>query len=304
MERWPNLFIVGAPKGGTTSIHTYLSEIPDIFMSPIKEPNYFSEKTVSIKHPVKPIRDKNKYLELFINARNEKYLAESSTSYLSDPEAPKLIHKVSPQAKIIISLRDPVERVFSHYLMYIRDGWWSHPFKEQIQKEIKNKIKPFERSMELHSSFYFDNVKRYIDIFGTKQVKIIFFEEFVKQPKKTIEEILEFLEIIRPINNFKSKKFNSYIEVKGKFRKYILRNQVIAKIVALTIPDKLRLFVRNKYFVVDTPKPKIKNNDKEFLKKLYQSDVEKLQTLFPNNLPWKIFSKSIDEKIDNTGNKI
>ena len=304
MERWPNFFIVGAPRAGTTSLHEYLNKIPDIFMSPIKEPKFFSEKTVSIKHPDKPIRDKKKYLELFKNTRNEKYLGESSTSYLSDPQAPKLIHEVSPQAKIIIILRDPVERVFSHYLMYVRDGWWNHSFKEQIQKEIKNKVKPFERNMELNTSFYYDNVKRYIDTFGIKQVKIIIFEEFIKNPKKTMEEILEFLEITHTIHNFKPEKFNSYIEVRGKIRKSIRKNRILAKIVKLTFPIKLQLLMRNKFFIVNTSKPKINNDDKEFLKKLYQPDVEKLQTILSHNLMWKNFSNSLDEKIDNSKNEI
>src|SRR3989304_10189805 len=119
MERWPNLFIVGAPKSGTTSLHAYLDKIDDIFMSPIKEPNYFSAQTVSIKHPVNPIRDKKKYLKLFQKGIHNKYIGEASPSYLADSEASKLIHQVSPNAKIIISLRDPIDRVFSHYLMYI-----------------------------------------------------------------------------------------------------------------------------------------------------------------------------------------
>ena len=113
MERWPNFFIVGAPKAGTTSLHEYLSNIPGIFMSAEKEPNYFSMTVISKDdQSANPIRDKKKYLELFKNAKDEKIIGESSPNYLSDPEAPNLIHQVSPDAKILISLRDPVEQAF------------------------------------------------------------------------------------------------------------------------------------------------------------------------------------------------
>ena len=108
LERWPNFFIVGAPKAGTSSLYAYLNEIPGIFMSPKKEPNYFSENTIPNDHPIKPIRDKKKYLELFKGVKGEKIIGEASTSYLADPEAPKLIHEACPDAKILISLRDPV----------------------------------------------------------------------------------------------------------------------------------------------------------------------------------------------------
>ena len=122
MDRWPNFFIVGADKAGSSSLYSYLKEIPEIFMSPIKEPNYFSVKTISQNGLLNTIRDKKKYLALFKNVKDEKIFGEASSSYLADPEAPNLIHQVSPRAKILISLRDPAERIFSHYLMSRRLG--------------------------------------------------------------------------------------------------------------------------------------------------------------------------------------
>jgi len=72
MERWPNFFIVGAPKAGTTSLYEYLITIPGIYMSPIKEPHYFSTEPIPAESPRNPIRDKKKYISLFENATNEK----------------------------------------------------------------------------------------------------------------------------------------------------------------------------------------------------------------------------------------
>jgi len=119
--RYPNFYIVGAAKAGTSSLYSYLKDIPGIFMSPIKEPNYFSRQILPDNHRLKPIRDENKYLNLFKGAKNETILGEASPSYLVDPGAAELIHYYSPHAFILISLRDPVERLFSHYLMMRRN---------------------------------------------------------------------------------------------------------------------------------------------------------------------------------------
>jgi len=138
MEQWPNLFIVGAPKAGTSSLYVYLAHIPGIFMSQVKEPNYFSRKTIPDHSRVKPIRDKSKYLGLFKKVKDEKIIGEASPSYLSDPEAPKLIHDIIPDAKIITSLRDPVERTLSFYLMHARSGLVKGSFHEELQKSLKH----------------------------------------------------------------------------------------------------------------------------------------------------------------------
>ena len=132
-EKWPNLFIVGAPKAGTSSLYEYLKKIPGIYMSPIKEPHYFDIQTIPTNHKLNPIRDKKKYLSLFKKVKDEKIVGEASPGYLSDPQAPKLIHQVSPNARIIISLRNPVQRAFSEYLMYVNYGKLTTTFHDQLQ---------------------------------------------------------------------------------------------------------------------------------------------------------------------------
>ena len=122
MPVWPNLFIVGAAKAGSTSLYNYLKNIPGIYMSPIKEPNFFAEMTHN--NPVwSTIDDKEKYLRLFHKVRDEKIIGEASVSYLHDLNAPRRIHQRVPDSRIIICLRDPVERGFSHYLHFKRNGF-------------------------------------------------------------------------------------------------------------------------------------------------------------------------------------
>ena len=102
MERWPNFFIVGAPRCGTTSLYEYLNHTPGIFMSKVKEPNYFS---VSVTPKIKLsqlIQDKKQYLSLFKDVKDEIAIGEASVPYLWDPKAPLLIHEAIPDARIIM----------------------------------------------------------------------------------------------------------------------------------------------------------------------------------------------------------
>lgn len=130
MEKWPNFFLVGVSKAGTTSLYNHLKDVPEIFMSPRKESHYFSRKILPINHSERPIRNKKKYLKLFKNVSQEPIIGDASATHLSDPDAPKLIHEISPHAKILISLRDPVDRAYSAYLMH----WTSGSIKKNISR--------------------------------------------------------------------------------------------------------------------------------------------------------------------------
>ena len=105
----PNFFIVGAPRAGTTSLYNYLNEISEVFMSPVKEPGFF------IPNDFRNFSEKT-YLELFENVKDEIAIGEATAGYLGNEKTPFLIKEKVPNAKIIITLRDPVNRIFSHYL--------------------------------------------------------------------------------------------------------------------------------------------------------------------------------------------
>jgi hypothetical protein len=117
--RWPNLFLVGAPKAGTTSLWHYLGAHPEVHLGALKEPHFFtSQKRIYVE----TVKDEVAYLRLFAGARGARYLCDASGSYLHDPSAPESIRRVSPDARIVVSLREPVARAFSSYLHAITFG--------------------------------------------------------------------------------------------------------------------------------------------------------------------------------------
>jgi len=288
MELWPNFFIVGASKAGTTSLYEYLKDIPGIYMSPVKEPHYFLPSTTSKDPNLRQIRDKKKYLKLFAKVKNESIIGEASTGYLPDPKTPELIKEVSPKAQIIISLRDPVERLFSSYLMKIRNRRLTSSFHQQIIQELQQKtFKNYE--LNPNNGKYYENVKRYLDVFGEKQVKIIIFEEWVNKIQVTLQDILDFLNVNFSITEFEKESYNPYFMDKGILATKIRRSNFLEKIVKKTLSQSTRLAIRNNFFVKKEKKPLLDEKDREILIQFYSEDVVNLCKLLNRKLPWKNF---------------
>ena len=286
LNRWPNFFIVGAPKAATTSLYYYLKKIPQIYMSPIKEPNYFSVKNIPDDHPAKPIRDKKKYLDLFRKAKNEIILGEASTTYLADENVPKLIHKLIPNARILISLRDPVERAFSEYLMLRKLGVIKVNFHEDIQIALRREGYGYGINLRLIAGLYSESVQRYLNTFGSQHVKIIIFEEFVRNSKSIINEILDFLELDVSLEKFEVDIHNPFAETRGLFSQLILRSPTIGKITEMILSNSTRKFLKSKILEKNVLKPKMGLEERNILVKFYQDDVRKLKQILARDLPW------------------
>ena len=287
MERWPNFFIVGVSKSGTTSLYNYLQEIPQIFLPIRKESHYFSRKILPENHSEKPIRNKGDYLKLFENAPDESIIVDASATHLSDPNAPKLIHEVNPEAKILISLRNPIERAFSAYLMHWSKGTIKKTFSDEISYELSHKIDLSKPNIRLDAGFYYEDVKRYLELFGEGNVKIIIFEEWIKVPKKTIEEILKFIKVNYNLNNFHADSYNRFSVPRGKFSENLLKSQKIINISKI-IPLGPKRFLKNRILKTDS-KPEMDYEARKTLFAYYQEDVIKLYSLLDYKIPWPDF---------------
>jgi len=288
MERWPNFFIVGAPKAGTTSLYEYLKDVPGIYFPSIKEPSYFSYLFKSHKPLRKSvIRNKDEYLKLYQDAKEEKILGDASPAYLSVPGVAQEIYNKIPDAKILISLRDPVERFFSAYLMHYRLGNFQLSFHAQLENVMNDKD---GLGFQLrYRGLYFEGVKRYLDIFSPKHVKIIIFEEWVKNPKNVITEILKFLEVEGLVYNLVEEVHNPFVAARGSFARYIIKNNTIKDFAQKHIPSSVRSMLREHVLTKKQEKPQMTTQDRKTLVDFYKDDVRKLENLLGRKLPWKNF---------------
>ena len=125
----PNFLIIGAAKAGTTALWHYLRQHPEIYMSPHKEPRFFAlyGQPVNFKGPgdktrFKFVTELQEYHQLFAGVQNEKAIGEASPWYLYVKSAAPAIKKMLPDVKLVVFLRDPVERASTNYLHVVNEG--------------------------------------------------------------------------------------------------------------------------------------------------------------------------------------
>ena len=280
-EIWPNFFIVGAPRSGTTSLYEYLKAVPGIYMSPVKEPNYFAPD-LHTRYRGKPILafgkyfcNRAKYLELFEKVKDEVAVGEASVSYLSDPEAPGRIKEVVPEARIIVILRGPVERAYSHYLQKVDAGWQRAPFEEAARTDFY-----------LEPSLYAKQVQKYLDVFGSDQVKILIFEEFIQAPRKTVSEVLNFLGVNAELPAIVGEAYNSFTIPRWPFVGRFLRSRPVRIARRLLIPARIRLTMRQQVLYRKASKPPMPEKTRRFLEDAFRGDVQRLEQILGRSLPW------------------
>jgi hypothetical protein len=269
-EAWPNFFIVGAPKAGTTSLYYYLKEIPGIYMSPIKEPNYF------VRHAVQGgsfdlIQDKAEYLRLFRKSDRCVAIGEASSTYLWDPDSPKLIHEAVPHARIIILLRDPIDRAYSNFLLHMKT--WAPARRSSFADHL---TRGGISQLEVQFGMYYEQVKRYLEIFGTEQVKVIIFEEFIRHLEQTVNEVLSFLGVNYTVAAVRLKEDNAYSVPRSRlslwvyafFRWLRSRNIKFYKVLKL-LPDSLTESKVEKILLKKNKKTLPEPEENKFIQKIY-----------------------------------
>lgn len=290
MPTWPNFFIAGAPKCGTTSLHSYLQAVPGIYMSRIKEPNYFSRVAIPDDHPmVKPIRDESQYLQLFAQAGEAKIVGEASPTYLQDPEAPMLIDRAVPDAKILLSLRDPVERLYSLYLMMLNSRSGLGTFAEEIERGLALQGDRNLALLRLEVGLYDEQVRRFREVFGDQRLKIIIFEEFMTDVPAALREVLEFLGVEHAVDNVAAPVYRKFGVVRNPLVRYVFGNRNISRAAEMLIPPQARKFIRDKLLVKQVSKPAMDPESREFLRRYYAADVRRLEELLGRSLPWRNF---------------
>lgn len=196
----PNFLIVGAAKSGTTSLYSYLSQHPDIFMPRWKELSFFSQDPFG---PLHKIKKPEYYYRVFDRVNDQSAVGEASTSYLYDESAPIQIKKLLGTIKIIIVLRNPVDMAYSLYNHQVRrEGETLKTFEAALEAEEnrrKNsnfKIKCYgwhANYYYYHRGLYFNQANRYIDTFGEDNVLIFLFEELAGDAVRVAQKTFKFL---------------------------------------------------------------------------------------------------------------
>jgi hypothetical protein len=190
---WPNLYIVGAMKSGTTTLHSALSMHPEICMSSYKEPCFFTTETSLLKAEYPTcyfggFQVREKYISLFKNKPRAKYWGESSTLYTKAPKfscpAQRIFAK-SPNSKIIYIVRNPLDRIVSQYIHNCDYLLENRSFEAAVRDEDDY----------INLSRYYFQIEPYLRFFGKENVRITSLERYRKDPKVELKETFEWLSV-------------------------------------------------------------------------------------------------------------
>jgi hypothetical protein len=282
----PNFLIVGAPKAGTTSLYYYLKGHPEVFMCSPKEPNFFScveIKKQKLYYEEVGIETIENYRRLFKGVRHEKAIGEASVSYLFYPDTPLKIKQLIPDAKIIILLRNPIQRAFSHYLMDRRLGYVSLAFDDIIYKRKEHPLLHLYYQQYIELGLYYEQVKRYMDMFGQSQVKIYLTANLKSDLEGVIRNLCDFLGIDRSFPFDLSEHYNVFEEPRSKLTSLLYTSSRLRWIFSLLMPEQAGRLLKSKLFF-HGDKPELDKETKNQLAMIFRNDIEKLEGLLNQDL--------------------
>lgn len=180
--RLPNFLVIGAMKAGTSSLYHYLRAHPHVFMPAAKELSFFAYEPDTR-------RSLEWYREQFAPASPDAVaLGEASTMYTKHPRHPNVPERIASlieDAKLIYILRDPIDRIRSHYQHQVSVGAERHPFERAI----------FEDPMYVDCSRYAMQLERYLRLFPRKQLHLMTSERLRADRLASIRDVYRFLDV-------------------------------------------------------------------------------------------------------------
>lgn len=296
----PNLFIPGAAKSGTTTLHELLNLHPEISMSKVKEPVFWNNK----KFEKYIEQDWLNYKKLFVE--KSKIYGESTTSYMyynSFIDNINKNYKKSP--KFIFILRNPIDRYNSHFWWMKGLGLEKNKIKNVLNIESQINFEEYDYYPKNYFQFglYSKWIQRFIDNFGLENIKVITLEKLILNRLDTINSCFDFLGL-KKLESIPEKNSNKTTRIKYSFLYHFIRKSSIGKMNYTKIG---KIFLSNKS--IDRIKNKLKDiitnwkteefeyeplqsEHRHYLKDAgYYSDVEKLKEIFDYSFnEWKDFN--------------
>ena len=284
----PNFLIIGAMKSGTTALYYYLEQHPEIYMSPVKEPNFFSSQEQ--ENAADTVTHIKTYQNLFRGASGKKAMGEASHSYLYEPGAAAEIRRYVPEAKLIAILRKPIDRAYSHFLHMVRSG--TEPlddFAQALQEDEEGIHK--ERTFQdyIGRGLYYDQLRRYFSRFPREQVRVYLYEDLRDAPISTVQDVFRFLDVNDSFVPDVSVRRNVSGHPKNKILDGLLRRQSRIKHAAkIYLPARMRWRLSKAFDDLKTRNlvepPPLQSDVRRQLISVYREDILKVQGLIRRDL--------------------
>lgn len=284
----PNLLVIGAAKGGTTSLHYAFDQHPEIFMSPMKEPSFFWAygRDIRLLGPGAEVM-KHRYVDtlesyqkLFARATAYKAVGESSVRYLCHPPAPQRIHQFLPQVKLVVILRQPAERAFSSFAHYRRDGIEPcDDFSEAIAQDRQGLRDGWTFGRYLSEGFYFQALQRYLQYFDRGQMHISLLEDLQTDSQALMRSIFQFLGVDDSFGVDLSHQHNVSGVIRNPLKRWLwTRSNPLRAAIRPLLSERFR-HRASEWVIRDVEKLSFSPQLRAELTDYYRQDIEQLQGL-------------------------
>ena len=299
----PNFLLIGAAKCGTTSVARYLDQHPEVFVSKPKEPNYFAfetDSTPSCRGPADAeqlyelllkysVTSTAAYEGLFAAVQDERAVGEASVRYLYETHTAKRIARQLPAAKLIVLLRDPVDRLHSHYHMNVRQ----HIEPESLVGALAAEEQRVKQGWGWDWHYqrvgkYAEQLRRYYDYYDRSQILVLFQVDLQRQPGETMRSIFEHLEVAPDFQpDFSSRAMVGHTPRSRLLRKIVREDNFVKTFAQQFPPSRLRKSLVNWSESKNRqPIPPVPSALRQKLRTDFSEDSLQLENLLGRKLPW------------------
>ncbi len=296
----PHFLVIGAAKAGTVSLYHYLQQHPQIYMSPQNEPNFFAligadEHTwfhgPGDKENVQKycVSDPEQYESLFAGAKTNQYVGEVSPVYLYSESASVQIKVALPQVKLLVLLRQPAERAFSHFQHFRRAGLEPEADFARVIALEESRIKagwgPVPMWHYVNMGFYARQLQHYYQQFAPEQIWVGLYDDFKTDPSAVLQQMFAFLGVDDGYVVDTAVRHNL-----GGQPRYLWLHQLMTRPNAVkagfnqVFPQSLRARLRDTIHQMNIPQPTLDAACRAQLNDLYHKDIEELQEMIGRDL--------------------
>lgn len=301
----PNFFVVGAPKAGTTSLYHYLDQHPAVYMSPIKEPCFFAPEVADFTPRSRalfeadaaalrayldgPMREKRRgivleweqYLKLFKHVRQETAVGEVSGNYLGSSGAPRVIRARIPHARIVMMLRDPVDRLFSQYVASRAAGETNAAFVPWTTKQLSVEAARHPPFGPVWAGRYAVHLRRYLECISWSQLRVYLYDDYAGTAQPVLRDLLAFLNVDPDWPMDTTRRHNVTLVPRWPALHLAVTPRVRRAIRGI-IPA--RILDRARPWYVTRPRLRPTAEERARVIEIYEADIRALETLIQRDL--------------------
>jgi len=299
VRRFPDFLIVGAQKCGTSSLYYWLQASPDCYLPAIKEPHYFArfEPWKGLLKTGSVIRSRFEYQGLFAPAGPTQICGEASPSYLFEAGVAQRIRQTIPHCRIIVLVRDPVDRAYSEYLMNLVAGLEERTFLEAVTDAVFGRQRKSWADFPLYceASKYGSQVERYLRVFPRSQVLVLTSHELGNQPKQMMRRVSEFLDVPGEFwNSFEFQRHNEGRAPRNALVASTLNSSFARRVGRGAVPQAWRQFVARIVLSGKPKKKRISMKSRELVWSVCEYDIRLLESLIGEHFPelWTTYPDS------------